>query len=193
MEHPLARFTDDPVEQEILGSQRIEPLDPDCLYDVRTNILLKNVNAIQTKLKFKHQQWLRELLSGSTPATVAKNHDVTPQSVYNVLRKPKAQEFLHLIAQLKALEGGPTDAQRLDMLWRIAKREELDNPKTAIQALDVINRQKGVYRPDDTKSEGPLKITVNQFVMDANKTARISNKTNVIEGEFTPVTVETDK
>lgn len=192
----VATLTKDPFEQEILRAEYATPLEDDCEHDAATRVLLLNLAAVQKKLKARHMDWGRQFLSGKNPSKIAEAAGVTYQAVHVALKTPKMQSFLQMVGQLQRLEAGPSLVQRKGMLWRIAKREEEDDPRTAIAALDLINKQEGIYRPDGELGDGQLIVqvknfTLNQIVQPNAALKDVQPPAEIIEGEFTPVTVET--
>ena len=93
-----------------------------------------------TKVKPKHLSIIKAYAAGQKQKIIAEQQGVTPQTVSNVVNKETSQKILSLLAYHLQLLEGPQEAQRRAMLWRIAQDNEHDSPRTAITALEAINR-----------------------------------------------------
>lgn len=108
---------------------------------------MKSVEHVQRKimhqttlLRPKQVQLLKSVFSGNNYAVTAKLHNTTGQTVSRLVKSPNGQRLLNLLQyHLKLLEG-PNEAQRRNMLWRIAVAEEKVNPKTSIAAVEQLNK-----------------------------------------------------
>ena len=182
-------LTTDPLECQILLADRTEPLDPDDSYDKDTHHLLRRLSAAQNQLRPHHREWGRLFLSGMIFTKIADKAGVTSSAITAAFKKPAMADYLNFLGQLQRKQGGPALAARRDMLWRIAKREEHDNPRVSLQALDILNRGEGLYVRDDHVGEGQINVTINQLTLPQPPPRPTTGQ--VIEGEFTPGIVET--
>ena len=111
------------------------------------------------------------------------------QTITKAITSPKGLRLMSLLTQLTELRTGPALEARRAMLWRIAQRAELKQPTVTLKALDMLNKQAGDYQSDVEQAKGPLfTISINTF---ADAPTTLSTPTaDIIEGEFSPVTVE---
>jgi hypothetical protein len=72
--------------------------------------------------------------------------------------------FLHL--KIRHYRSGPQKEARMQMLWRIALRNEASNPRVSITAIDIMNKQDGVYKTEETQTVAPS-IQINQFFLES--------------------------
>jgi len=87
-----------------------------------------------------------------------------------IMKKPASKRLLALLQHYQTALDGPNIAQRRNMLWRIAQREEIDGPKTAISALAELNRSDTALQPlEQGRSGGQTVITINQNILPRGK------------------------
>ena len=90
---------------------------------------------------------------------------------------------------------------RAALLWRIALREEIDNPRTSISAIDTLNKQEGVYVANEAPPNQGVIVNINQFVVGSAPTAPppgvlpareapLHPVADVLEAEFTTLKIE---
>jgi hypothetical protein len=77
---------------------------------------------------------------GSTFIEIGEALKHTPSWASKHVKSEPSQKLLSLLAFYQDALSGPKQAQRLNMLWRIAKRNELLAPKTSIDAIDKLNK-----------------------------------------------------
>ena len=65
---------------------------------------------------------------------------VTPSTVSTVLRREDVMDIRDAMQQYSALIAGSTQAQRDNMLYRIAVRNEISDPKVAISAMAELTK-----------------------------------------------------
>lgn len=189
---PIHELTDDDFERELL----LEPAhdyilddDPHAREVARLCTEIANI-----RLKMGRTGNVASLfLVGYSRQKIAEELGLAYQTVCNVLKSDRGKRMLHLIERLRYIEDGPKEAQRAAMLWRIARREEILNPRVAISAIDILNKQKGAYVQEDQKETG-LVVNINQFSVGSPPTHELPavarEKPVTVEGEFTPITVD---
>lgn len=189
---PIHELTDDDFERELL----LEPAhdyilddDPHAREVARLCTEIANI-----RLKMGRTGNVASLfLVGYSRQKIAEELGLAYQTVCNVLKSDRGKRMLHLIERLRYIEDGPKEAQRAAMLWRIARREEILNPRVAISAIDILNKQKGAYVQEDQKETG-LVVNINQFSVSSPPTHELPavarEKPVTVEGEFTPITVD---
>ena len=108
---------------------------------------IKGVEHVQRQLvhatrslRPKQVEILKTIFAGANFTQTAKKHGTTAVTVSRLVKSPNGERLLSLLQyHLKLLEG-PQEAQRRAMLWRIAQREEINNPKTSIVAMGELNK-----------------------------------------------------
>jgi DNA-binding CsgD family transcriptional regulator len=128
----------------------IDQLPPDCLLDGfhpaadeymrATKRIQRLIVSASAKLKPKQVEAVKQHHSGDTHVRIAERLGVTPNTISKYIKAPTAQHLLNLLRAYQSAIDGPNKAQRINMLWRIASRNEIDSPSTAIKALAEINR-----------------------------------------------------
>jgi len=84
------------------------------------------------QVKLKHQ--------GYSNSVIAEKLDKSPSSVSSTLAQPACKKLLALLRYLSMALDGPMEAQRRAMLWRIADRNEEEDPRCAISAIAELNK-----------------------------------------------------
>ena len=161
------------------------------------------MNALEQKMaRIAHQmrpQWVeicRQASLGADTATIAEKVGVTPNTVRTALQRDPCRLYMGALAARREYLDGPSVQARAAMLWRIAQNNEDDAPRISISAVDVLNKTTGVYADQqrDLNANAPPTIQViNNFLLggtpnDAKPVEKTSS--DVIDGEFTPVTVD---
>lgn len=77
---------------------------------------------------------------GKRTKDIAVEVELTPISVSRSMKDPKAQRLLALLSHLSLMMDGPREAQRKNILCRIALRNELIDPRVSISAIAEINK-----------------------------------------------------
>lgn len=77
---------------------------------------------------------------GKRTKDIAAEVELSPVSVSRSMKDPKAQRLLALLSHLTLLMDGPREAQRRNLLYRIATRNELTDPRVSIAAVAEINK-----------------------------------------------------
>ena len=137
---------------------------------------MKSVEHVQRKimhassqLRHKQVQILKTVFTGLNFTDTAQKHHTTPSTVSRLVKSPNGQRLLNLLQyHLKLLEG-PAEAQRRNMLWRIALKEEQIDPKTAIKAIEALNKmhfQQHTINQDESSADKPnVVININQDLL----------------------------
>ena len=186
----LAELTDDPDELFLLTAEALSTVEDDDPYSARYARLCNELAALTRQVSRFQRLIPRYVLNGEKANVIAEKLGCSPPTVYAALRNPKVQRILSILEQLNRLQTGPALAARADMLWRIAKRNETVNPRVSIAAVDVLNKQEGVYKPD-TAPQTPTVQVVN-FNITAEPRPhgeRVLPAAPAIEGDFVVVEV----
>lgn len=200
MEIIPSEFTDDEFEQLLLTADNQATIEPDDKMAVQVSQIGTELANLRVKLPQAQRRCPPYLYSGLNNVKVAELAGCSPGTVAKARKNPDVRRILALLERLNRLHTGPQEAQRMAMLWRIAKREEEKQPRVAINALDVINKQAGIYQRDDGTSDGPVVVKINRFVVNApeqaqqapNQRQRAEKAVEIVEAEFKTVSVETN-
>ena len=91
-------------------------------------------------LRTKQVNIIKDVFTGKNFTEVAAINSCTPITVSRLVHSTAGQRLLDLLQyHIKLLEG-PNEALRRNMLWRIAAKEELTDPKTSIKAISELNK-----------------------------------------------------
>lgn len=197
----LAHLTDDPDERSALLMEHAEAIDPDDPYFQQQAHRLNELANLRRTLPAKRQAIASELMRVHplSATDIAEKLKVSLPTIAAAKADPRVRRMLVLNETLNHHRRGPSLESRAALLWRIALRNEESKPRIAIAAVDTLNKQTGVYKPDDQAGNQPTQINVVNFNFAAEPkplgdiaipAAQKARDADAIDGEFTPVTVE---
>lgn len=136
----------DPFEEGI----NTDMLPPECLLDsdnpandqyLRQIEAIKRLIVAQSAIMRPTQiEIVKKRHLGKRTKDIAAEVELTPIAVSRNLKDPKSQRLLALLSHLSLLMDGPREAQRINLLSRIANRNELIDPRVSIAAIAEINK-----------------------------------------------------
>jgi hypothetical protein len=199
-------LTDDPIALAILSDESLALLEPDDPYHQEAMRLTSQIAAFRRRIPAKRLNIVDEVLRGTPKTEIISAQRTSYATINNTLESRDVQDYVYAKLRLTHLRKGPAIEARAAMLWRIALREEIDRPAISIKAVDTLNKQEGLYRPEEQQADAGLVVNINQFVVNNQGTANATHTThtnstapNTIEHDahpeaedasFTPVTVE---
>lgn len=132
----------------------------------------RKIMHASTRLRTKQVNIIKSVFSGMTFTQAAEHNKCHPATVSKLVRTSDGQRLLSLLQyHLKLLEG-PNEALRRNMLWRIAVASEQQDPKTAIKALEALNKMhfqtQQLKQPQLTHGQSAtqvVNININQAVL----------------------------
>ena len=158
----------------LIPQKQDQLLPPEMLLDENhpaNDEYLKKVRRIEqwlvyesTKVKPKHLAIIKAWAAGQKQKIIAEQQGISAQTVCRVVNTAQGQKIIALLAHLVQLLEGPQEAQRRAMLWRIAQDNELDSPRTAITAIEAINRMDLAHydqQRDEMGNTPMVNITIN--------------------------------
>ena len=192
-----SEFTADEFEQHILEISEYDALEPDDPLYVELAQVSNKLSNLQTLISKQQRQIFPHLSNLKlTAQEIAEKVGCNVQTVYSARKNPTIRRMLGLVEHTHRLHSGPSQAQRLQMLWQIAKREQFDKPSISIKAVDTINKQVGDYSTGDSNTGGVV-VNINEFVVGTVGEVPIEagdnmtiDQTEAVEAVFTPITVE---
>lgn len=113
----------------------------------------RQIMHVNKQLRPKQVQILKTVFSGLNYTDTAKEHGTTRTTVSRLVKSTNGSRLLSLLHYHLKLIEGPNEAQRRSMLWRIAAREEINNPKTSITALGELNKMHNFAKQLDQNAE----------------------------------------
>lgn len=195
---PPAKYeelTSDPFELELLTDEYVDIIEPSDPYYREVTRLQTQMQNLRERIPSKRFRIMQGLLKGKTKKELIQELQTSYPTIAITTRDPECQTYVACYMRTQRLQSGPTLEARSALLWRIALRVELDQPRVSIAAVDALNKQDGTYsRNDDISGDSGVQVTVNNFIMDGQPVREVTTRTqtaHVIEGDFTPVTVET--
>lgn len=93
-----------------------------------------------TLLRSKQVQILKSVFAGNNFIETGRLHGTAATTVSRLVKSENGQRLLNLLQYHLKLIEGPNEAQRRNMLWRMAQADEKLDPKTAIKALAELNK-----------------------------------------------------
>ena len=97
---------------------------------------------------------------GKSYTDIGKEVGRSPNWVSKTLKTPLARKLATLLAFYQTALDGPTEAQRRNILWRVALASEERAPKTTIAAVSELNRMDGTGI--DSNRPAATTIVINQ-------------------------------
>jgi hypothetical protein len=95
---------------------------------------------LTTHLRTKQVNILKSVFAGENYTQVGQRHGCVAQTVARLVKSKYGQQLLNMLQYHKMLIDGPNEAQRRNMLWRIAQTEEELDSKTSIKAIAELNK-----------------------------------------------------
>lgn len=189
----LTDFADDEWDALVLAPEPDTYPDPDDPYYDDIAQTSHQIAVLRTEIPAKQLKVLPYIVQGVGPTEACAATGVSQQTYYKCKHNPIAQRIRTLSQRLNNLRNGPDQANRAAMLWRIAKRNEHEKPTVSLKAIDLLNKQDGVYQPDvSPASQG---ITVEHAVFHVTAHQDHIKEVNTIEttvrdGKFIPAEVD---
>ena len=103
----------------------------------------RKIMYLTTMLRPKQVNILKSVFAGESYTQAGKTHGTTPATVGKLVKSKYGQQLLNMLQYHRQLVEGPNEAQRRNMLWRIAQTEEELAPKTSITAIAELNKMHG--------------------------------------------------
>ena len=100
----------------------------------------RSILAHTRHMRPRHVNAIKRIHAGEPHVSIAKSLNIQPATVSNIKRSPAGRRLLALLSHYAHAVDGPNQAQRRNLLWRIAVDNEATKPQTAIQAVSEINR-----------------------------------------------------
>lgn len=190
-------LTNDPFANDVLTSENLAIVGDNDPHYAHVTRLSRQIATAKLGLPNKYAEIGEMLLDGAKRASICHELKTTYATIGKVAAHQDTNYYLALVAQLRQVRQGPSLEQRAAMLWRIATKFEEDEPRTAIIAVDTLNKQSGVYKKEEEKGGGGMTVNIQNFVMnspgDAEKeVGDMTDQPVVVDGEFTPVEVSVD-
>lgn len=153
-------MSDHPVEYEYIDpSFQLDPYHPANESYFRTEQALKRAIVDQSlKCRQRHVEIAKLRVRGLNIADIAEQASCHPQTVGHILKRPEVKELIELLHHLSLHLEGPSIELRKRKLWEMAIDNQQDEPKTAISAIQEMNRMDGVGK--DVK-DSKIEITIN--------------------------------
>jgi hypothetical protein len=104
--------------------------------------------------------------AGATIKEIAEAVDLQETSVRNACKRPKQRKLAALLAHRQLLLDAPHEAHRRNILWRIAARNEIADPRVTLSAISEMNKMshnEKVLAAGLTGST-PVNITINNLL-----------------------------
>jgi hypothetical protein len=187
-----AKLTDDEYENAVLFDEEelayIEPTDPH--YQEVTRIH-NELASISRQLPAKRRGVAPLVLRGRTNVSIAGELGCSSQTVAVAKDDPMVRRQMVLLQRLNHIQRGPSRESRVSLLWGIAQREKETRPSITLGAVNMLNKMDGVYIEEEAQNEKTV-INIQNFMITERAEKAVedaSDKNDVIEGEFTPVTV----
>jgi len=134
-------------------------------YMVAIERIQRKIMHASRMLRSKHVNIIKSVFSGMNYTEAAVENACSPVTVSRVVDSTYGRRLLDLLQYHMKLLEGPNEALRRNMLWRIAAKEELTDPKTSIKAIEALNKMhfqdKQLKNPDAGGHHQPQQVTIN--------------------------------
>lgn len=184
-------LTSDPYELAIINDDDLDEVEPTDPHYREVCRLTNEIAHISRKLPAKRKNVARKLLEGKTQVQIAQEIGCHPSTVSAALDDAGVKRQIVLLQRLNHIRRGPSQDARSAMLWRIAMREEERRPSISINAVNTLNKMDGTYI-DETTSDSGVVVKIQNFVVNTANAPDPKEMEKVIEGEFTPVTLNAE-
>lgn len=105
---------------------------------------------------------VKMLYQGKTKVEVAETLGKAYATILRATNSEKAKQLRNALEVLGALETGASTAQRKNILWRIAHRNELSRPSLTISAVAELNKMDNIeLQHAATTSGNTINIQIN--------------------------------
>ena len=139
---------------------RLDPYSPlNDPYFRHTKGIRQALIAHKAKMRPKHVSVAHLYRNGHPHKHIAATVKYSVGTIAQILARADVKKYISLLNYLSSYTNGPTEDMRKHMLWRISVDNEQEQPKTAISAVDLLNKMDGTYKDDDDK--GRIQITFN--------------------------------
>ena len=127
------------------------------------------ITSISAKLPAKTIQICKLVHQGTPNQEIARRLSLTPTTISKHKNAPDSKKLLAAMSYYASHTAGPHLGLRINMLWRIAQKNEIPNPRVAISALSEINKVEIAFKQmtsDTTNGNGnqPL-VVINQTAL----------------------------
>jgi len=125
------------------------------------------IQAADDALHPRERQACLLYAQGKNFTQIAEVLDITPITVSRTLKRDRCKFYLALCAQRDLLTSMPERAHRINVLWRIARAHEKEDPRVAITAVKELNTMEHNEKVLEAGLEGskPINITINQALL----------------------------
>jgi hypothetical protein len=119
--------------------------------------------AQQATMKPLHVEIVKQHFRGKRNVDVAEELDITAGTVSKVVNSAQGKNLKFLLQHFAGLNEGPSQEHRKRVLWEIVIDNQQHEPKTAIAALQEMNKMDGIGNAPPPDSE--VKIIINQQLL----------------------------
>ena len=117
------------IPPELLRDEDLPSADP---FNLKLDRMRKLVAGQRAQLRRLQVDAVHLHMEGLSNVAIAKRLGVTPPAISRNLNLPLVKAHIRAVEYLNSLIDGPTTEIRKNMLWRIARRNEHDEPNIAI-------------------------------------------------------------
>ena len=149
--------------------------------------LEKASEAIEAKIPRAARIVADGVLNDQTSQHIADRAGISRQQVSRWRADDKVKRIVSLLRRARRMIEAPPIAHRVQLAWRIALRNELENPKVSLAAIDLINKTTAAYAPEEKNNTAPT-IVLGNFTI--NNNGHVEMGTPAIDGEATDVSIE---
>jgi hypothetical protein len=185
-DYERALILDEPERQYVEG--------PDDPHHIEMARIQAELAGLQRRMPQKRKRVPYLFMRGIARKDIAQKLDITYMTVCKAIDSSDGKRMMSLIQRATQLELGPSIQSRKSLLWRIALRNHETNPRVTLSAIDILNKQDGVYAKHTEEQDRAPRVLIQQFMEGQTKLIPIENANQggtVIEGEFVPLTVHT--
>jgi hypothetical protein len=170
----LAQYETSLLPPELMLNEDHPDSDP---YIQSTRRIQQMIVAQSASMPYKAVQMAKLAHTGLNKTEIGHRLNVSGSTVSKHLKKDDSKRLLALMSYYDAAIEGPHLMARKNMLWRIARKNEIEDPRVAISALSEL----GKY--DAAQNDLHVGGGTTQIIINTQQLPR-----GTLDGEFTEVT-----
>lgn len=137
-------------------------------YLKQQELVQKKLVHLSSLMKPKHVKVVKMHFAGAPNTEIAEALQYNPQSVSQIINRDDAKRLKALLAFYQHGVDGPNEAQRRNMLWRMAITNEQERPTVSKECIAELNRMDGAVQSLEMAKQGnnnQVQIIINNEIL----------------------------
>lgn len=132
-------------------------------------LIKRSIISHSSLMHNSHVEIVKQVHLGRRTTAIAESMGLTPTTISRAKGSDDGKRLLSLLRHLSMALEGPMELQRKHYLWRVAKRNEITDPRVGIAAIAEINRmthqEKTIENTAKGGSSGVVQIMINNNLL----------------------------